>query len=81
VAQQVARAPATSLPPPRSCGMGERITSFNIYISHVKKIQNEERGTSPRKTNLISYFLRCKVMYECMYTGCIHTYVCMHVYL
>jgi hypothetical protein len=23
------------------------ITSFNIHISHVKKIQNEERGTSP----------------------------------
>jgi hypothetical protein len=27
---------------------GGWITSFNIYISHVKKIQNEERGTSPR---------------------------------
>jgi hypothetical protein len=24
------------------------IISFNIYISQVKEIQNEERGTSPR---------------------------------
>jgi hypothetical protein len=27
---------------------GGLISSFNIYISHVKKIQNEERGTSRR---------------------------------
>ena len=51
------------------CGMGVRvgwvdgwaggwvrgglITSFNIYISHVKKIQNEERRTSPRGNFLL----------------------------
>ena len=29
-------------------GMGELVASFNIYISQIKKIQNEERGTSPR---------------------------------
>ena len=35
-------------------GVGEEvgeewlIPSFNIYISHVKEIQNEERGSSPR---------------------------------
>jgi hypothetical protein len=26
---------------------GGLIASFNIYISHVKKIQDEERGNSP----------------------------------
>ncbi len=31
-----------------SRGMGGPITPFNIYISHVNKIQKEERGASPR---------------------------------
>ena len=31
------------------CGLVvDDLLVFNIYISHVKKIQNEERGTSPR---------------------------------
>ena len=56
------------------------ITFFNIYISHVKKLQNEKRGAYPRIV-----FFEKRSTYHCLHITYIHVnshmYMHIHTYI